>query len=112
MVQNYCSPCRQGPRVQLSGVFAIPQTVAKCSLIVNLKRVQRAMRGKPEKFSLPSVELLALRAKVGRQRSSFLLPLFYGRAKCLRRVLVLLSLPGEDAGSELCMCHIYLNNCF
>ena len=59
------------------GVFAIPKTLDKCSLIVNLVPLNRAMLEKPETFSLPSVEVLALLAQVAQNGSSFLLPSFY-----------------------------------
>ena len=93
-------------------MFAIPKTLEKCSPIVNLILANRAMRGKLEKFSPPSVEVLALLAQVARQGSSFFLPSFYGRAKCLRPVWDVLSLLGGEGDSELCMCHIDLSNYF
>ena len=70
-----------------------------------------AMPEKPEKFSLPSVEVLALLAQVAQQGSSFFLPSFYGRAKCLRLVWEVLGLPG-GGDDGLCMCHVDLSNCF
>ena len=42
------------------GVFAISKKLDKCSVMVNLVQVIREMPEKPEKFSLPSVEVLAL----------------------------------------------------
>ena len=64
-------PRSPGPN---GGVFAIPKTLDKCSLIVNLVPVNREMPEKPEKFSLPYVEVLALLAQVAQQGSSFFLP--------------------------------------
>ena len=52
-------PWSPGPN---GGVFAIPKTLDKCSLIVNLVPVNREMLEKRGKFSLPSVEVLALLA--------------------------------------------------
>ena len=77
-VRTCCSPSRRGQQVR-GGVFAIPKTLDKCSLIVNLVPVNRALPEKPEKLSLPSVEVLALLAQVAEQGSSFFLPSFYGR---------------------------------
>ena len=74
-------PGSPGPN---GGVFAIPKTEEKCSLIVNLVPLNEEMRSRPEKFSLPSVEVLALLAQVAQQGSSFFLPSFYARARCLR----------------------------
>ena len=101
-------PGSPGPN---GGVFAIPKTEEKCSLIVNLVPLNEEMRSRPEKFSLPSVEVLALLAQVAQQGSSFFLPSFYARARCMRPVWDILSLPG-GGGEELCMCHIDLSNCF
>ena len=101
-------PGSPGPN---GGVFAIPKTEEKCSLIVNLVPLNEQMRSRPEKFSLPSVEVLALLAQVAQQGSSFFLHSFYARARCLRPVWDVLSLPG-GGGDELCMCHIDLSNCF
>ena len=93
------------------GGFAIPKTLDKCSLIVNLVPVNREMPKKPDIFSLPSLEVLALLAQVAQRGSSFFLPSFYGWARCLRPVWVALGLPGGGGDWELCMCHIELNNC-
>ena len=84
-------PGSPGPN---GGVFADPKTEEKCSLIVNLVPLNEEMRSRPEKFSLPSVEVLALLAQVAQQGSSFFLPSFYARARCLRPVWDVLSLPG------------------
>ena len=65
---------------------------------MNLVPVNRAMPEKPDKFSLPSVEVLALLAQVAQQGSSFFLPSFYGRARCLRPVWEVLGLPGGGGG--------------
>ena len=54
-------PGSPGPN---GGVFAIPKSPDKCSLIVTLVPVNREMREKLEKFSRPSVEVLALLAQV------------------------------------------------
>ena len=78
-VRTCCSPSRRGHQVR-GGVFAIPKTLDKCSLIVNLVPVNRAMPEKPDQFSLPSVEVVALLAQVAEQGSSFFLPSFYGGA--------------------------------
>ena len=59
-----CSPFRRGLWVQTGEGFAIPKRLDKCSLIVNLVPVNRDMPKKPQKFSLPSVEVLALLAQV------------------------------------------------
>ena len=64
-----------GPNV---GVLAIPKTLHNCSLLVNLVPVNREISEKPEKFWLPSVEVLALLAQVAQQGSSFFLPPCYG----------------------------------
>ena len=81
-------PGAPGPN---GGVFAVPKMEEKCSLIVNLVPLNEEMRSRPEKFSLPSVEVLALLAQQG---SSFFLPSFNARARCLRPVWDVLSLPG------------------
>ena len=99
-------PGSPGPN---GGGFAIPKTLEKCSLIVNLIPVNRVMKEKPEKFSLSSVEVLALLAHVARHGSSFFLPPFNGRARCLRPVWDVLSLPGGGGDNELCMCHVDLS---
>ena len=87
-------PGSPGPN---GGVFGIPKTLDKCSLIVNLVLVNREMPEKPVKFSLPSLEVLALLAQVAQHSSSFFLPSFYGRARCLRPRGVL-GLPGWGGG--------------
>ena len=74
--QNLLFPLPPGSRGPNGGVFAIPKTLDKCSLIVNLVPVNREMLEKREKFSLPSVEVLALLAQVAQQGSSFFLPLY------------------------------------
>ena len=84
-------PRSAGPN---GGVFAIPNSLDKFSLIVNLVPVNREMPEKPEKFSLPSVEVLALLAQVAQQGSFFFLPPLYSRARCLRPVSEVLGLPG------------------
>ena len=93
------------------GSFAIPKTLDKCSLIVSLVLVNREMPEKPEAFSLPLVEVVALLAQVAQQESSFLLPPLYSRAPCLRPIWEVLGLLGGE-GVELCVCHIGLSNCF
>ena len=93
------------------GVFAIPKTLDKCSLIVNLVPVNREIPEKPEKFSLPSVEVLALLAQVAQQGSSFFLPPSNNSARCLQPVREVLGLPG-GRDEERCMCHIDLSTCF
>ena len=65
--QNLLFPLSPGSPGPNGGVFAIPKTLDKCSLIVNLVPVNREMPEKPEKFSLPSVEVLALLAQVAQQ---------------------------------------------
>ena len=92
-------PGSPGPH---GGVFAIPKTEEKCSLIVNLLPLNEEMRSRPEKFSLPSVEVLALLAQVAQQGSSFFLPSFYARARCMRPVWDVLSLPGGGGMSFAC----------
>ena len=87
------------------GVFAIPKTLDKCGLIVNPVPMNREMQENPEKFSLPSVERLALLAQVAQQGSSFFLPSFYGRARYLRPVWEVLGLPG-GGGMRNCVCAI------
>ena len=79
---------------------------------MNLVPVNREMPERPEKFLLPSVEVLALLAQVAQQGSSFFLPPLYGRARSLRPVLEVLGLPGGGGDEELCMCHIDPSNCF
>ena len=81
-------------------------------MIVNLVPLNEEMRSRPEKFCLPSVEVLALLAQVAQQGSSFFLPSFYARARCLRPLWDVLSLLGGEGEGELCMCHIDLSNCF
>ena len=66
----------------------------------------------PEKFLLPSVEVVALLAQVAHQGSSFFLPPFYNRAPCLRPVWEVLGLLGGGGDEELRMCHIDLSDCF
>ena len=92
--QNLLFPLPPGSPSPNGGVFAIPKTLDKCSPIVNLVPVNREMPEKPEKFLLPSVEVLALLAQVAQQSSSFFLPPFYSRARCLRPVWEVLGLPG------------------
>ena len=62
--QNLLFPLPPGSPGPNGGVFAVPKTLDKCSLIVTLVPVNREMLEKPEKFSLPSVEVLALLAQV------------------------------------------------
>ena len=92
--QGLLFPLPPGSLGPNGGVFAIPKTEEKCSLIVNLVPLNEEMRSRPEKFSLPSVEVLALLAQVAQQGSSFFLPSFYARARCMRPVWDVLSLPG------------------
>ena len=75
--QNLLFPLPPGSPGPNGGVFAIPKTLDKCSLIVNLVPVNREMPEKPEKFSLPSVEVLALLVQVAQQGSSFPPPPLY-----------------------------------
>ena len=111
--QNLLFPLPPGSPGPNWGLFAIPKTLDKCSLVVNLVPVNREMPEKPEKFSLPSVEVLALLAQVAQQGSSFFLPPLYSGARCLRPVWEVLGLSGGGGGDEeLCMCHIDLSNCF
>ena len=58
--QNLLFPLPPGSPGLNGGVFAIPKTLDPCSLIVNLVPVNREMPEKPEKFSLQSVEVVAL----------------------------------------------------
>ena len=51
----------QGPN---GNVFAIPKSLEKASLIVNLVLFNRAMMRRPPSFHLPSVEVPALLMKV------------------------------------------------
>ena len=90
--QSPLFPLPPGSPGPSGGVFAIPKTLEKCSLIVNLVPVNRAMPEKPEKFSLPSVEVFALLAKMAQQGSFFFLPSSYGRARCLQPVWGVLGL--------------------
>ena len=92
-------PGSPGPN---GGVFAIPKTEEKFSLIVNLVPLNEEMRSRPEKFSLPCVEVLALLAQVAQQGSSFFLPSFSARARCMRPVWDILSLPGGGGMSFAC----------
>ena len=62
--QNLLFPLPPRSPGRNEGVFAIPKTLEKCGLIVSLVPVNRAMPEKPGKFSLPSVEVLALLAQV------------------------------------------------
>ena len=55
--ENLLFPLPPGSPGPKGGVFAIPKMLDNCSLIVN-----REMPKKPEKFSLASVEVLALLA--------------------------------------------------
>ena len=79
-------------------LFAIPKTLEKCNLIVNLVPVNGAMPQKPQKFSLTSVEVFALLAQLAQQGLSFCLRSFHGRAWCLRPVWELLGLLGRGGG--------------
>ena len=101
--QNLLFPFPPGSLGPNGGVSTIPKTLDKCSLIVNLVPVNRATPEKLEKFSLPSVEVLALLAQVAQQGSSFFLLSFYGRCW---------GSGGGGGDEELCMCHIDLSNCF
>ena len=80
--QNLLFPLPPGSPGPNGGVFVIPKRLQKCSLIVNLVPVNRAMPETPDKFSLPSVEVLPLFAQVAWRGSSFFLPSFYGGAMC------------------------------
>ena len=91
--QNLLFPLPPGSPGPNGGVFAIPKTLDKYSLIVNLVPVNREMPEKPKKFSLPSVEVLALLAQVVQQGSSFFLPPLYGTARSLGPVWEVLGLP-------------------
>ena len=57
--QNLLFSLRPGSVGRNGGLFAIQKILEKCGLIVNLITVSRAMRGKPQMFWLPSVEVLA-----------------------------------------------------
>ena len=96
--QNLLLPLPPGSLGPNGGVFAIPKMLDKCSMIVNLVPVNREMPEKPEKFSLPSVEFLALLAQVAQRGSSFFLPPFHGRARCLRQVWEVPGLLGGGGG--------------
>ena len=96
--QNLLFPLPPGSPGPNGGDFAMPKTLDKCSLIINLVPVNKEMLEKPEKFSLPSVEVLALLAQVAQQGSSFFLPPLYGRARSLRPVWEVLGLPGGGGG--------------
>ena len=72
--QNMLFPFSPGSPVPNGVVFAIPKTFGKCRLIVNMVPVNRKMPEKPEKFSLPFVEVLALLAHVAQHGSSFFSP--------------------------------------
>ena len=91
------------------GVFAIPKTFDKCSLIVNLLLVNREMPERLEKFSLPSPEVLALLAQVAQQGSS--LPPFYSKARCLRPVWEVMGLPGGGGMRTHVFSNINPSNC-
>ena len=96
--QSLLFPLPQGSPGPNGGVFAIPKTLDKCSLIVNLVPVNREMSEKPEMFSLPSVEVLAQLAYVAQEGSSFFLPPLYGRARSVRPIWEVLGLPGGGGG--------------
>ena len=104
--RNLLFPLPPGSPGPNGGWFAIPKTLDKCSLIVNLVPVNREMPEKPQKFLLMLVEVLALLAQVAQQGSSFFLPSFYGRAWCLRPVWEVLGLPGGGGGMRSCLCAI------
>ena len=74
--QNLLFPLAPGSPGPSGGFFAIPKMLDKCSLIVNFVPVNREMPEKPETFSLPLVEVLALLAQVAQHGSSFFLPPF------------------------------------
>ena len=104
-LQNLLFPLPSGSLGPNRGVFAIPKMLEKCRLIVNLVPVNRAMPEKPEKFWLPSREVLALLAQVAQQGSSFSLPSFYGWARCLRPAREVPGLTG-GGGMMSCVCAI------
>ena len=94
------------------GVFAIPKTLDKCSVIVNLVPVNREMPEKPEKFSLPSVEVLALLAQVAQHVHRFPRPPSMVRHGASGRSGRCRGSRGGGGGEALCVCHIDLSTCF
>ena len=66
VARTCCSPSRRGNQVRTGGSSPFQKTLDKCSVIVNLVPVNREMPKKPDKFSLPSMEVLALLAHVAR----------------------------------------------
>ena len=100
---NLLFPLPPGSPGPNGGVCAIPRTLDKCSLIVNLVPINREMPERPQKFSLTSVEVLALLAQVARQGSSSFLPPLYGRARSLRPDWEVLGLPrGGETRNFVC----------
>ena len=98
-----CSPSGRGPRVRTGGFFAIPKTLDKCTVIVNLVPVNRAMPEKPEKVSFLSMDWPCWRTWRSRVHHSSYPPSMVRPGVSGWSVRCSGSQGGGD--EELCMCH-------